>query len=506
MKNSLANGIPEGPEAMRLKSLQRHFDLDKAFKRGSERYSNSHAAALQLLMTRSAIEPFVNTGHDQQLHGKCCLIITAYNLLGHQLSIPIAAYGPIMETQRTNHTPDVPIQHCNPHGAKEALECIEAESDDVVLLKLKQAKVWCIGTHEMSGKGSAKPYVFIVSFVYQGRTYVYVLVLADPKTTQIVAELFTGDNGLSEASKVSHVDVWSFFKDIVFGKRGLDCCKKLGIFCVDGAMMDMRDMVRKDAPQALLHHDGGHRWALRIGDAYVELMELAVFDPIQHDFHNYFGPGKGLKMLGAVCISLGFSEFQPDNLSPARWTGRGTACRSELRLFQSGCIVLQNQIMHLTDKEKKKKAVDLLHRVAEFEHLTTLNGMTDLLDQENIVCEAMQFKYGRINHLKSVVVGYTDWLHKRFIQPKYVLGGSNMGYLYSVMDDNLASFGTCQFNFKDIKVRGANLEALELATNTLRTTAKFLSHGADKRFPDVAEITALGVFEPVVIRWSHSRA
>ena len=134
VKNSLANGIPEGPEAMRLKSLQRHFDLDKAPKRGSERYSNSHAAALQLLMMRPAIGPFVNTGHDQQLHGICCLIITAYSLLGHQLSIPIAAYGPIMETQRTNHTPDVPIQHCNPHGAKEALECIEAESDDVVLL------------------------------------------------------------------------------------------------------------------------------------------------------------------------------------------------------------------------------------------------------------------------------------------------------------------------------------------------------------------------------------
>jgi hypothetical protein len=43
-----------------------------------------------------------------------------------------------METQRINHTPDVPIQHCNPHGAKEALECIEVESDEEILLKMNR--------------------------------------------------------------------------------------------------------------------------------------------------------------------------------------------------------------------------------------------------------------------------------------------------------------------------------------------------------------------------------
>ena len=274
---------------------------------------------------------------------------------------------------------------------------------------------------------------------------------------------------------MSHVDVWTFIKDIVFGKRGLDCSKKLGIFCVDGAMMDMHEMVKADAPQALLRHDGGHRWALRMG------------------------LGKGLKMLGAVCISLGLPEFQPDNLSPIRWTGRGAACDSEMRLFQPGCIVLQNQIMHQSDKKKKKKA-DLLHRVAEMEHLATLHGMTDLLDQENIICKSMQLKFGRINHLKAAVAGHCEWLQKRYIQPRYVLGGPHMGALYYAMNEQPSSFGTCQFSYQGVKIRGANLGALELATNTLCTTAKFLLHGANKQFPDVEVISALGIFEPTVVR------
>jgi hypothetical protein len=299
---------------------------------------------------------------------------------------------------------------------------------------------------------------------------------------------------------VSHVDVWTFIKDIVFGKRGLDCSKKLGIFCVDGAMMDMHEMVKADAPQALLHHAGGHIWALRIGDVYTELIELAAFDSVKHDFHTYFGPRKGLKMLGAVCISLGLPEFQPNNLSPIRWTGRGTACDSEMRLFQPGCIVLQNQIMHQSDKKKKKKAADLLHRVAEMEHLATLHGMTDLLDQENIICKSMQLKFGRINHLKAAVAGHCEWLQKRYIQPRYVLGGPHMGALYYAMNEQPSLFGTCQFSYQGVKIRGANLGALELATNTLRTAAKFLLHGANKRFPDVEVISALGIFEPTVVR------
>ena len=182
------------------------------------------------------------------------------------------------------------------------------------------------------------------------------------------------------------------------------------------------------------------------------------------------------------------------------WTGRGTACDSEMRLFQPGCIVLQNQIMHQSDKKKKKKAADLLHRVAEMEHLATLHGMTDLLDQENIICKSMQLKFGRINHLKAAVAGHCEWLQKRYIQPRYVLGGPHMGALYYAMNEQPSSFGTCQFSYQGVKIRGANLGALELATNTLRTAAKFLLHGANKRFPDVEVISALGIFEPIVIR------
>ena len=457
VKNNLGVGIEAGTDSMSITSLKRHFELALAPTRGSQRYHLSHQHAMTAIMLRAVIQPFALSTQTKQMRGILSLIITAYNLIAHRLSIPIHSFGPIMETQRMNGAPDIPIQHCDHNGASESLLCIEAESDACINHKMKQASVICVGTDEMSDKGAEKPYVFVAAYVYQGDVDVVVLKLADPKTAQAVADHFAGGD-LGEAAKVSHKDVWDYLLKVVFAKRGIDITKKLGLLNVDGAMMDMEGMLKSAAPQAILHWDGGHRWALRLGDVYSETFELEAFDEVQQQLFAFFGPGKGLKILNAISLSLGLGPISPNKLDKVRWTGRDAACKSELKIFTAACTVLSNQSVFGKDAKKRSKAAKLLERVANLEHVVLLCGMGDLLHEEMKAVKMMQIKLGSVTHIKTIVKGHTKWLEDSYIKPTRVLAAARMGELYHAIDNQVIKFDTLQFKFRDIPLRAANMD------------------------------------------------